>query len=272
MSSESATPVSRRAVLQGGVAITAGFGATGVVSAEDTRSIPAPGEYVDDFGDDLSVLERWQPAFDISAAALEQAVGIFGWWADNDDRDERAIYFWNRYSHQESFLDFWKSLGTSAVAADNHLWDHEPTIVFVDRSTDELVRIVTSGYHHFAAEATPGEGLAVLQIRDGNPTHAGLRVVDPWHQNQFVGESGTDDLALIDNQVGLQSWLDVRQQWYDSNVYEKTAIEAIEDPWRMLDRAGWWRDGEFDAWVARNIWLRTGLRGAGSREELRMEA
>lgn len=263
--------MSRRSVLRSGAAITAGISLTGVASADDTRSIPPPGEYVDDYGDDLSVLERWQPAFDISVSALEQAVGIFGWWADNDERNERAIYFWNRYSHQESFLDFWKSLGTSAVAADNHLWDHEPTIVFVDKATDEVARVVTSGYHHFAAEATPGQRLAVLQIRDDYPTHAGLYVVDPWHQHQFVGESATGDLALIDNQVALQSWFDVRQQWYDSNVYEKTAIEAIEDPWTMLERAGWWRSGETDAWFARNVWLPLGLRGAGSREDLRIE-
>jgi hypothetical protein len=49
-------------------------------------------------------------------------------------------------------------------------------------------------------------------------------------------------------------------------------IEAIEDPWRMLDRAGWWRAGEFDAWLARNVWLRIGARGAGSREDLRLES
>lgn len=202
---------------------------------------------------DEARLRKYQPALVMSQTTRRRFNGMYGYVAESDEEETFVCCYWGQMTHQD---------GLPIAQADSHLGDHEPIYVFVDDDSGEVDRVVYSGYHWFAAETTGEEG-NLSTIRADKPTHINLRVVDPWHHYSH-GDNG--DGALVD----LESWPGIRDTWRQNGFYEPAQPEAIEDPWTMLERDSWWRDGSTDAWFA-DLWRRVGLRGGSEADALRTE-
>ena len=258
---------SRRQFLAGATATAAAIAVTDTAAAAETPSRP---DHLEHVGDDPAELRKFQPSLIASYDARQKLVGCYGWYAESSKfPDLRAYYYWFKYPTQESGL---AALLPFLSGPDAHFQDHEPYIAFVDKETGEVDRTIQSGYHHFVLELG-SDDLELLARETEDPTHPKLRVVDPWHHFRN-GRGATRDGVLPTTISGAEfdSWLDKRSAWYKNDVYEKSSEEAVEDPFSLLeDRTTWWEEGTRDAWVARNIWLRFGLRGADETDTLRVE-
>lgn len=220
----------------------------------------------EDGGDDISrrfdegELLEYLPRFDLSRDARDQLLDVYGWIGESSDHDTDAYYYWMRYSHQEpasedlNLLD--RALG--AFASDAHLWDHEPSIVFVDDNGSVEEAIVT-GYHHYPLEVS-GPAIPLTSDETTQQTHLELEVVDPWHHYRLNHD---EDGADVTNSVSLKDFIEVRDTWETRGIFDQSSRLAVDNPWAIKDgRAeSWWAEGSRDA---RAVWLwdRIGARGA----------
>lgn len=247
------------------VAGVAGLGILGTTGTAIASQPPAesPVEYVDhitEIRDGIDELRKYAPKLWVEPNELRQTRsdtrGQYGWIAESDSFDVTAYYYWTRYTTQRSFLSYF---GVDTSLLDSHYLDHEPTIVFVnnDASVDS---VVTTGGHHYAFEIDGEWGNLTEDRVTDRRTHVNLNVVRPWN-NYTEAPSGIEG-AFVEHYGSFGSWLDLRGTWYRNGRYENTSTEAIEDPFSFYDdgssdvRTHWWRDGTWDAWVARNFYNR----------------
>lgn len=209
-------------------------------------------------------LRRYQPAFVAPFSAIDKMIGTFGWKAESDNHELVAYYYWTRYTHQTSLSE----TVSPFRSPDAHFRDHEPTIVFVDPETDDVEIVVTTGYHHYVMELEADEARLQSRHDDAHESHVTLKVVDTHHHHRSADEDR--DGVLAENLRDWGSWLDVRTAWFDRGFYDASHVQAVEDPFVMLDRPHWWKDGSRDAWVGR-VGARWGLWGGSERDELRRE-
>ncbi len=247
-------------------------GALGTATIGTTTAAEPPSrpDHLENVGDDPAILERFQPSFITNYATRTDIVGVFGWHAESSEYpDLRATYYWTKYPTQKGLLP---SYIPFVGGSDSHFTDHEPIIVFSDVNTDEIQRVICSGYHHFVLDL-PASDLELLAREADDPTHPKMRI-NVNHHHYRNGAGLERDGVLPDTIAGAKfgSWLDRREPWYDNGIFEETSKTAVEDPFSLLeDRTTWWKDGTWDAWAARNIWLRFGLRGADETDPLRVE-
>lgn len=250
----------------------AAAGALGTLAVGTATAAEPPSRlsHLENVGDDIAELRKYQPSIIASREARQLLVGVYGWYAESSEYpDLRAYYYWFKYPTQQSGLT---SLIPFLSGPDAHFGDHEPFVSIVDKNTGEVVRTLKSGYHHFVLELLNSD----LELRTQHadvPSHPKLRVVDPWHHFRN-GANASFDGVLPDTISGAEfgSWLDKRDPWYTNGVYQKSSTEAVEDPFSLLEgRDTWWADGTWDAWAARNIWIPLGMRGADESDTLRVE-
>lgn len=226
----------------------------------------------DDGGDSISrtfdedLIRKFLPRFDIDRTDLEQLIGVYAWVARSPDHDTDAVYVWLRYSHQDAAADRMGPLdrAVGVLASDAHLWDHEPSIIFIDSDTEDYESAEVTGYHHYPLHIPDDPTLRVAD-ETGARTHVGLRVVPPWHHYRLADD--TDDTADVTNLVELESFLDVRDSWERQDIFQNSNRLAIDNPWALKDGRvkSWWDEDSRDARAAR-LWHWLGLRGAGDAD------
>ncbi|MCL9818321.1 hypothetical protein [Natronocalculus amylovorans] len=207
-------------------------------------------------------VERYQPLLVASRDARRKMRAMYGMKVQSDSNDLDCYVYWMQYTHQDGSAETLEWLG-DLLARDTHLWDHEPSYIYVDPDTNEVDRIVCTGYHHFALELDPDDE-NVLMSEDRVPgveTHVNLDVVSPWHHYRTADREGT--------YAELVSWLEKRDAWKDNGFYDRTATEAIENPYSMLDRDSWWDESTWDYRFGK-LWIQLGLGGARETDELRI--
>ncbi len=262
-------PVSRRRFVA-----TIGTAAVATVAGSSSASADSAPEWSSavtteiNRSDDLEELRTYQPLFNISPAAREKLIGLYGWKATSPEHPTDAYYYWARYTHQEPASASYLDRAVGVLASDAHLHDTEPVIVFVDSETGKPEQATVTGYHHYATDVTDGRYF----IQNEHPdlaTHVTLGVVDPWHH---YTRDATHQVATVEGFAEFGSWLDKRAEWADDGMYENSSNAAIDDPWYMQSggRSTWWADGTRDARAAK-LWLWMGLRGADNADSLRIE-
>lgn len=207
---------------------------------------------------DRDELVEYLPRFSISRSAREQLIGVYGWIAESEDHDTDAYYYWMRYSHQDPAADdlpfIERAMGV--LATDGHLWDHEPSIIFVDPDSGAVEEIVVTGYHHYPLKTTDPPLSSDVSDQE---THIELEVIDPWHH--YVLNSDKDG-ADVTNTVALRDFLEVRDQWESRGIFDRSSDLAVDNPFAMKEgrRDSWWKEGTRDARAAW-LWHRLGLFG-----------
>ena len=259
--------ISRRQFLATATATAAAIAVTDTATATETPSRP---DHLENVGDDPAILKRYQPSVITNYDTRTKLVGFYGWHAESSEYPGlRATYYWAKYPTQKGLIPSYVPI---FGGSDSHFRDHEPIIVFSDTDTGEVKRVICSGYHHFVLDL-PADDLELLARETDDATHPKIRI-NVNHHHYRNGGGATRDGVLPSTIAGAEfgSWLDKRSAWYKNDVYEKSSEEAVEDPFSLLeDRTTWWADGTRDAWVARKIWLRFGLRGADETDTLRVE-
>ena len=220
-----------------------------------------------DDGDDIirrydeAEMREYLPRFDISSHAREQLIGIYGWIAESEQHDTTAYYYWLRYSHQDPIVEDLGLLERAfgVLATDGHLWDHEPSIVFVDPASQSVEAAVVTGYHHYPLQVDRRVAPLTADVLDAE-THLELEVIDPWHHYRL---NASKDGADLTNTVPLHNFIDVRDRWERRGTFDRSAALAVDNPWSMRDgrQKTWWKEGTRDARAAW-LWYRLGLYGA----------
>ena len=201
--------------------------------------------------DDEAELLEYLPylRYETGSPSREQLIGIYGWKAESPDYETDAYYFWARYTHQNAGAEHFGPLERAAgyLASDAHLFDHEPSITFVDPSTGDVEEVVyTQGHHSVARETDP----PLMEGDNDQPTHVSLRVVDPWHHYDPDEEKRGVDVR---NFAEFGSFLKKRDAWRDNGFYENSSAEAIDNPWTARERDTWFEDS-FRDWAAAKMW------------------
>ncbi|UTF52745.1 hypothetical protein [Natronosalvus rutilus] len=205
-------------------------------------------------------LRRHVPYLTTSRTARESFIGLYGWKAESPDRDTDVYAYWARYTHQTpgigdiGLMDW----AVGAFASDGHVWDHEPSYVFVDSETGNFELAVVTGYHHFPLFVS-SQSPPITRADDGGQ-HLHLKVVDPWHHYLLDNDTIGGDPTIYGR---LESFLDVRGEWDQNGVFDATNNLAIDNPWAFPDNRvdSWWDESTRDAKAAR-WWAWLGLRGA----------
>lgn len=240
----------------------------------DDAGYPEPPEHITEIRADTDELEQYQPKlyldylpWDEQQQTKADMRGVYGWTAESADYDVTAHYFWTRYNTQRS-VTWYLGFDLPGEWDDSHYLDHEPTIVFVD-DDGEVDEIWTTGGHHYGLRIDGVRGnLSENRVED-TETHVNLSVIRPHnHYRQApLGEEGSFPQTWG---ATFDSWLDVRETWYDNGRYGNTSYEAIEDPFSFYDRdrQHWWREDTTDAWFAKNVWIPLGLSRGDDRDRL----
>lgn len=220
--------------------------------------IPKFPEHITETRDDLTELENYQPRLVTqSQEARTDMQGMYGWSAESEEFDVTAHYYWVRSHTQRSLFEQW--FGLSVNFKDSHFKDHEPIIVF-SNPDGTVNEIVFSGGHHFAVDIDGEWGYLIENRVDSRRTHIVLRQVRP--HNHFVKAETTADGVWVQGFTDFGSWLDEYESWYRNDRYDKTSDIAVMDPFSFHSsaddpRTHWWREDTRDAWVARQIKLRS---------------
>ncbi|WP_306055432.1 hypothetical protein [Natronococcus wangiae] len=183
--------------------------------------------------DDLDELREYMPylAYSRGSESRDQLIGLYGWKAESPDHDTDAYSYWARYTNQNAGLE---ELGITdrvagLLASDAHLWDHEPSITFVNPDTGDVEEVVYTKGHHSV-------GVIEKDIPLINGTNVSLEVVDPWHHY-----TPDDDKEGVDvtNFAEFGSFLDHRERWEEVGFYENSKAEAIDNPWTARKSDTW---------------------------------
>ncbi|EMA45242.1 hypothetical protein [Halobiforma nitratireducens] len=240
---------------------------------ERENGYPVPPDHITEIRDDRDELERYQPKLYLGHLPWSERDetrtdmrGQFGWTAESEEYDVIAHYYWTRYNTQRSVLYY---LGLD-WGPDEHYLDHEPTIVF-RREDGTVEEVWTTGGHHYGLRIDGETGNLSEDRVNGEDTHVNLAVMRPHnHYTEAAFDAEGEFVQEFPTSVPFDSWLDVREQWYDNNRFASTSYEAIEDPFTFYDRdrEHWWREDTMDAWFARNVWIPLGLT---ERDDLEFE-
>ena len=239
------------------VAIGTGLASVGTASADTEDGYPERPEHITASAP-LDELERYQPKLHADSGSRSRMLTMYGWKAERDEHDLVAYYYWLRYAKQPTWIEEWFGIQTGSWfgAVDEHLGDHEPAIILVDPATEEVVEAYYTGYHHYATRITAeNANLTSSSLSDGDETHLNLRVIPPHHHYNHESDGSG---ALPSNLTGLESWLDIRETWYDRDTFSSSHIPAVEDPWELIERGHWWEDGSWDARLYR-LWIAVGF-------------
>lgn len=226
------------------VAVTSTAGAQSDEWADDGDEIER--------SDDEDDLLRYMPylRYPSGSPSRSQLIGIYGWKAESPDHDTDAYYYWARYTHQNAGAEHFGLLERAAglLASDSHLFDHEPSITFVDPDSGEVEEVVyTAGHHAVEIDSDP----PLIEDQADHPTHVSLRVIDPWHHYRPDDEERGVDVR---NHAEFGSFLEKRDAWRDNGFYENSSAEAIDNPWSARDDHSTWFEGSVRDWLAAKMW------------------
>jgi hypothetical protein len=240
-----------RAVTAGALTTTTLGGFSGRTRAAHDSHTPS---HVQDPVYEESLLRNYQPRLLTQDLDVHPSA-IHGFVVRSDRKQTTALCYWTEYPVQ---------IGQTGY--ESHIGDHEPFYVYLanEDTPDEYVdRVVYSGYHWLAAEATdpPTAG--------GTDSDRPKAYVYPDYHHYSVGQARNDprlgdDLPLKDLTMSLPRWLD------DPDFHESLAEDwqgrgsPAFNPWLMLAKASWWRKEDLTAYeeVLRRAWLFAGIRGA----------
>lgn len=227
--------VTKRDVLKG---LGAGFGLSvgvGLVRGAESALDDATPEYVTR-SYDSTLLSDWQPRLKTNHLDIKPHTA-YAYVARSTEQETAALSYWHTYRGQNGW-----------VGADSHFGDHEPVVLFVDESTDELVEARYSAYHWFAGvwDDAPTDD-------EGRPT---FRAHKPYHHHIITDDDGGSvDLGELSD-GRLEDWL--------ANGWE-VHVPALARPWVMLNRSDWWADDVGPVSVERTLrraYLAAGIGGA----------
>ncbi|ELY68840.1 twin-arginine translocation signal domain-containing protein [Natrinema versiforme] len=241
------TRLSRRQFLTGATATAATIAVPGLASAA-TPPDWSP-DHITSVGDDLAELRKYEPYLDIAWTDQRQLIGIYGWYADSEEHDTRAYYYWCKYSKQDSLSDSIPVFGP-LLAADSHFQDHEPALVLADRDTGEVQTVLYSGYHHFAVELS-GDEITLVQDETDQPTHPSLEVASPHHHYRHQRDETRGVPAHTISGAEFGSFLDKQSQWEQNGVFKSSNNTAIFDPYSVSELGTWWDKSTIDYQFAR---------------------
>ncbi|ELZ05733.1 hypothetical protein [Natrialba aegyptia] len=237
---------SRRQFIVSASATAAAIAVPGLVSAETPEWSP---DHITMTGDDEDELRRYQPYLDIPWADQQSLIGVYGWFAESEDYDTRAYYYWAKYNSQNSLFDALPLIG-GLFSEDAHFGDHEPVIVLADPDSGEVQRVLYSGYHHFAVDIS-GEDMTLVEDAESYPTHPSLQVAVPHHHFRHQRDDSRTIAASSISGAEFGSFLDQRSSWEQNGVFDSSSDTAIADPWAMSDRGTWWDESTTDYQFAR---------------------
>lgn len=240
--------------------------AAAVVTLSATASAAEPPERPDHItavSDDPAELKQYQPALHTDYSTRQEMQEIRGWKAESSEYETDAYYYWIKYPTQGSV---WDRIGLSSSwfgAADAHFRDHEPVVVHTDPSTGEVKRVLYSDWHHYAGEQTADTANLTKSEHPDHATHINLDVNQTHHHYTHEDEG---DGALPSEWLGMESFLDVRDAWYDNGVFDASDDTAVEDPWNIGET--WWAEDTNDRRFA-SLYQLLGWYGADDAEDLR---
>ena len=171
---------------------------------------------------DRATLERYQPLLELTSEDQSRLIGQYAWTATSPEHDTDAHVYWASYTHQSGVSSY-----------DSHLGDHEPSYVFVDSETGDVVEVVASVYHWLRGRAPAG----ALTFED--ETNVVLRVISPWHQYTAPSSNSSP------YQSQLEDLRDSFDDWLANGLEDSLAPGTVVNPWRMAGPSGrghWWRD------------------------------
>jgi hypothetical protein len=258
----------RQFVAAAGAVATASAGVattSGTAAAQDEYEwTELPDSATVDF--DEAALTNYQPYLVQSQEAKRRTRAMFGYRVRYDDPETPDCYcYWTRYSMQDLESGPLSFLGRrqGIFAPDAHHEDHEPTYVFVDSGTGEVVDAVAPGYHWYAMDCGPALADTTYLERQvsGEKTHVNLRVVDPWHHMQRNTE-------FEGRRLQLKNFVTARPNWIDNGFYDPVNVTAVENPWVMDRLNSWWDKSRRDDDLA---WIRYtfGIQGADRAGDIR---
>lgn len=199
-------------------------------------------------------LRKYQPKLQMDSETRKRFDGLYGYVATSESEDTDVLCYWSKVKRVGSLPIGNDKLGSA-------IGDHDPIYVFVDPETDEIERIVYSGYNLDAAEVRPNEE-DLEQGRVDASTHATFTVASGWHHYRYAPDK-------TGHFTELKSWPAVRDTWQSNNFGPDTA--AVENPWQLATASDWRaNDGWFsltDIWL--NLGQRLGWYGADEIDDLR---
>lgn len=224
---------------------------------------------------DETALTNYQPYLVQSEDAKSLTRAMFGYRVRDTTGDLPDAYcYWTRYSMQTPDSGPLASvLGRreGVLAPDAHHEDHEPSYIFVDPNSGEVVDGVVTGYHWYAMDIGPDiDEMWYLERQvSGEQTHANLRVADPHHHYRR-------EQTFEGRQLNLENFVTARPNWIDNGFYRPVNPVAVENPWMLSRHYGdtrldtWWDPSQPDAELA---WIRYlfGVRGAETAGDIRRE-
>jgi len=240
--------ITRRQALASAGAILVGSALGGRVLADHDTFQP---EHVTiDFPTDK--MNRYRPAFDLSAVDPDDILGLYGWRARSPEYDYDYYVWWMRWSHQE---------GVAPAGVDSHYLDHEPVLVGVNPSNGSVEYLAYSGYHWLKAAAAG----STIPLQDDHPL---LYIFSPWHHYRLAPDATGSTLEAQDLRDDFDAW--VTNQLEDDLVPGASYDPAILGPAGQTD---WWREGSAGISVNSVLvraYLTVGVNDAG-RTDLRGE-
>jgi hypothetical protein len=206
--------VSRRRFLRTtGAAALATVASSGAASASHRRETPDKVT----ISEDPALIEPYQPQF-IMEDVEPAPEGYFALHATHEDEPFNAVYGFLRYPYQDG-----------RTAQDSHHLDHEPTVVYYDPDTGDVVHVDYSAWHWFRARASAE---ALTFTADGRPK---LRVHPRYHHYLLTasGQSGTryEPDSLVERIDG----------WLANGMSSELAVSQPYNPWDLRTRGSWWR-------------------------------
>lgn len=197
---------------------------------------------------DESLIREYQP--DLVLTGVDPRPSAFhALHATKDGTSLNAVYGFAKYPFQEGRTDH-----------DSHLGDHEPMIVWYDDATGETERVDYAAFHWFRERAR-GSNLEYATDARKRPVFA----VDPdYHHYYRTTADAPGEL------IETRNLLDTIDLWLDEGMEEELALSQPYNPWAMLSRDHWWRDGALGpvdrALMA--LYFNSGLSGATETSDL----
>lgn len=241
------TGLSRRQFLTGATATAAAIAVPGLASAA-TPPDWAPG-HITNVGDDPAELRKCEPYLDMPWSEQQALIGVYGWYADSEDYDTRAYYYWLKYPRQNSLADSIPFIGP-LLSLDSHFGDHEPVVVLADSETGAVQRVLYSGYHHFAVDLA-GDEITLVQDETDQPTHPSLTVATTHHHYRHQRDETQGVLAHTIAGAEFGSFLEAQPNWAKNNVFKSSNPAAVYDPWKIKQLGTWWAKDSRDYQFAR---------------------
>lgn len=200
---------------------------------------------------DETLIKEYQPQL-VTSGVEPEPLRYYALHAESTESTLNAVYGFTMYPYQDGNL----------ARQDSHLGDHEPSVVWYDQASGDVVRVDYSAYHWFRGTA-PADS---FQYADADTDqHRPMLRVDPAYHHHYLYSGSAAGERL---EVG--SLLDVIESWLNNGLESQLALSQPYDPWELFGRESWWRHTTSN-WINAQLealWFNLGLSEAAKTSDL----